>query len=85
MVYSFLFLIAPVPAALCGHEYDKLFNISHKIVTYLVALLNMWADDPVRRHNRFRWRGCWGRRGLPPPEGHQTEGREGGGRTSINM
>ena len=44
-----------------------------------------WADDPAWRHNGRRWRGCWGRRGLPPPEGHQTEGREGGGRTSINM
>ena len=35
-----------------------------------------WADDPVLRHDVSSWRGCWGRRRLPPPEGHWTAGRE---------
>ena len=25
-----------------------------------------WADDPVQIHDRRWWRGCQGRRGLPP-------------------
>ena len=37
-----------------------------------------WADDPVQRHYRRWWSGCRSRRGLPPLEGHQEEGREGG-------
>ena len=37
-----------------------------------------WADDPVRRHNGHRWRGCQGRKRLPPPEGNWEVGREGG-------
>ena len=37
-----------------------------------------WADDPVRIHDGRWWRGCRGRRGLPPPEGHQTARRESG-------
>ena len=37
-----------------------------------------WIDDPVKRHNRRRWRGCQGRRGMPLPEGHRTAEREGG-------
>ena len=36
-----------------------------------------WADDPVRRHNGYLWRGCLGRRGVTPPEGHQSAGRKG--------
>ena len=43
--------IAPVPAALSGHGSDELFNIPHKIVTYLVAILNFyysqWRDNSV--------------------------------------
>ena len=41
MVDLFELHIAPVPVALCGHGYDKVFNISNKLVTYLVALLNL--------------------------------------------
>ena len=26
-----------------------------------------WADDPVRRKDVRQWRGCRGRRGMPPP------------------
>ena len=37
-----------------------------------------WADDPVQRHDGRWWSGCRSRRGLPPLEGHQEEGREGG-------
>ena len=36
-----------------------------------------WADDPVRRQDGHRWRGCRGMRGMPPLEEHQTEGGEG--------
>ena len=38
----------------------------------------IWADDPVRRHRRRGWGGCRGRRGMPPPDGHQAAGKEGG-------
>ena len=31
-----------------------------------------WEDDTVRRQDGRRWRGCRGRRGLPPLEGHRT-------------
>ena len=36
-----------------------------------------WAYDIVRRHDGRRWRECRGRRGITPPEGHRTGGREG--------
>ena len=50
MVDLFELHIAPVPVALCGHGYDKVFNISNKLVTYLVALLNLaegWLGDYI--------------------------------------
>ena len=37
-----------------------------------------WADDPMWRHDGPRWRGFWGRRVIPPPEGHQEVERKGG-------
>ena len=37
-----------------------------------------WADDTVRIQSGRRQRGCWGRRGLPPSEGHRTAGIKGG-------
>ena len=53
---------------------DKAGNISMRIQRQVNP---RWADDPVRRHNVRWWRGWRGRRGLPPPEGHQTAGRGG--------
>ena len=35
-----------------------------------------WEDDPVRKQDIIWWRGCLGRRGLPPPRkdiGRQKE------------
>ena len=43
-----------------------------------IQVTTRWADDPVKRHRIRQWRGCWGRRGTTPPEGHQTEGIEDG-------
>ena len=37
-----------------------------------------WADYPVQRQGRCRWRGCWGSRSIPLPEGHRAAG--GGGK-----
>ena len=37
-----------------------------------------WVDEPVQIHDGCRWRGCRVRRVLPPLEGHQEAGREGG-------
>ena len=36
-----------------------------------------WADDPVQRRDGRRWRGCQGRRGLPPPPWKDIRRREG--------
>ena len=37
-----------------------------------------WADDTGRRQYGRQWRGCWGRRGMPPLEGYRAAGGEGG-------
>ena len=38
-----------------------------------------WVDNPVQRHNERLWRGCWGRRGLPPlPPGRTLDNGKGG-------
>ena len=37
-----------------------------------------WTDDTVRKQYISECRGCWVRRGLPPPEGHWTAGGEDG-------
>ena len=41
-------------------------------------VIHGWVDDPVRIQDRCRWRGYWGKRGLPPLEEHRTTGGEGG-------
>ena len=33
-----------------------------------------WADDTGRRQDGRQWRGCWGRKGMPPPEEHRMMG-----------
>ena len=35
-----------------------------------------WSDDPMWKHDGRWWRGCQGKRGLPPSEVHRTAGRE---------
>ena len=41
-------------------------------------VMPMWADDPIWRHERRWWRGCLGRRGLPPPKDiRRRKGRAG--------
>ena len=42
-----------------------------------------WEDNPVHRHNRCSWRGCHGRRGLPPVRKLDSR-KVGKGRTRIN-
>ena len=42
-----------------------------------IQIMPKLVDDTVQRHGRRRWRGCWGRRGVPPSEGNQSVVREG--------
>ena len=42
------------------------------------------GDYPLQRHDERRWRGCRGRRGIPPP-GRTSDSRKGGrGGTRLN-
>ena len=54
-------------------------NAGNIIMLGRVQVTPRWEDDPVQRHNGRWWRGCWGRRGIPPPCKYirRREGRAG--------
>ena len=50
-----------------------------------IQVITGWMDDPVRKQDGHRRRGCQVRRVMPHLEGHWMAGGEGRGRSRISM